>query len=65
MRIPSAVSDFPLQQFKEHGAMTAVHLDMMELKRDRQRGLEASFTVLAPHHHRIAELVGVLVNYAV
>ena len=30
--IPLDVSYFPLQQFKEHSAVSAVHLYMMELK---------------------------------
>ena len=45
--------------------MSTVHLDMMELEGDRERGLEKTFTILAPHYHRIAELVCVLVHYAV
>ena len=45
--------------------MASVHLDMMELERYWQRGLEQSLAVLAPHHHWIAELVGVLVDDAV
>ena len=63
--IPSAVVYFPLQQFKEHGAMPSIHLDMMKLEGDRKRGLEQSFTVLAPHYHWIAELVSVLIYYAI
>ena len=45
--------------------MSSVHLDVMELEGDRKRRLEASFTILAPHYHWIAELVCILVNYAV
>ena len=61
----TATSYFPLQELKKHSAMPTVHLDVMKLKRDWERGLEASFTVLAPHYHRIAELVCVLVHNAV
>ena len=45
--------------------MTAVHLDVMKLEGDRESGLEASLAILAPHYHRIAEFVRVLVHYAV
>ena len=62
---PAAVLHFPLKQFHKHGAMSSVHLDVMKLERNRERSLEASFTILAPHYHWIAELVSVLVNYAV
>lgn len=54
-----------MQKFQKHGAMSAVHLDMMKLEGDRERGLEPSLAVLAPHYHRIAELVCVLVHDAV
>ena len=63
--LSAAVSHFPLQQLQKHGAMSAVHLDVMKLEGDRERGLEASSTILAPHYHRIAEFVCVLVHYAV
>ena len=45
--------------------MSSIHLDMMELKGDRECSLEKAFTILAPHYHWIAELVCVLVHYAV
>ena len=31
----AATSYFPLQQLQEHGAMSTVHLDMMELEGNR------------------------------
>ena len=37
----------------------------MELETDGQSGLEESLAVFAPHHHGVAELVGVLVDDAV
>lgn len=45
--------------------MSAVHLDVMKLEGDRERGLEASLAILAPHYHRVSEFVCVLVHYAV
>ena len=45
--------------------MSAVHLYMMELEGDRQSSLYQPFSVLAPHHHRIAELISVLVDNAI
>ena len=45
--------------------MSAVHLYMMELETDRQSGLNQGFAVFAPHHHRVAEQVCVLVDDAV
>ena len=45
--------------------MTAVHLHVVELEGDGERALQPTFAVAAPHHHRIAELVGVLVDDAV
>ena len=45
--------------------MSAVHLHVMELEGDRQGCLQPAFAVVSPHHHRIAEQVGVLVDYAV
>ena len=38
---------------------------MVELEGDRQQCLEPAFAVLAPHHHGVQELVGVLVHHAV
>ena len=38
---------------------------MVELERYGQRVLEPTFAVFAPHHHRVEELVGVLVDDAV
>ena len=45
--------------------MASIHLNMVKLERYGQRGLEQTLAIFAPHHHRIAELVGVLVNNAV
>ena len=45
--------------------MAAVHLHMVELERDGQCRTEQLLAVLAPHHHRVTELVGVLVHNAV
>ena len=45
--------------------MPAVHLHMVELEGDGQGGPQPAFAVAAPHHHRITELVGVLVDDAV
>ena len=42
--------------------MAAVHLNVMELKRYGQHGFEPLFAIFSPHHHRIAELVGVLID---
>ena len=45
--------------------MAAVHLYVMELETDGQSGLKQAFAVFSPHHHRIAKLVGVLIDDAV
>ena len=45
--------------------MTAVHLGMMELKRDGECSLEPPLAIFAPHHHRVVELVSILVHDAV
>ena len=45
--------------------MASIHLNVMELERYRQSSLEQSFTILTPHHHRIAELISLLVDDAV
>ena len=45
--------------------MSAVHLNVMELERDGDRGFQPTFAVTAPHHHRIAEQVGILIDDAV
>ena len=42
--------------------MPAVHLHVVELKRNRQTCCEQPFAILAPHHHGVAELGGVLVD---
>ena len=45
--------------------MSAVHLYVVELERDGECGLQPIATVLAPHDHGVAELVGILVYNAV
>ena len=50
---------------EEPGGMSAVHLNVVELEGDGQSCLQPAFAVAAPHHHRITELVGVLVDDAV
>ena len=45
--------------------MATIHLNVMELERYWQSCLEQSFTILTPHHHRIAKLICILVNTAV
>ena len=45
--------------------MSAVHLHMVELEGDGQGCPQPTLAVAAPHHHRITELVGVLVDDAV
>ena len=45
--------------------MSAVHLNVVELEGDGQSCLQPAFAVATPHHHRITELVGVLVDDAV
>ncbi len=45
--------------------MSAVHLDMVELEGNGQGRFQPAFAVAAPHHHWIAELVGILIDDAV
>ena len=45
--------------------MSAIHLYMMELKRHRERCLQPSFAVFSPHHHGIAKLFGILIDYTI
>ena len=45
--------------------MASIHLNVMKLERYGQSGLEQSLTIFAPHHHWIAELIGILVDDAV
>ena len=45
--------------------MTAIHLNMVELEGDGQGRPQPALVVTAPHHHRITELVGVLIDDAV
>ena len=45
--------------------MTAVHLYMVELKRHGQHRAEQTLTVFSPHHHWVAEFIGVLIDNAV
>ena len=45
--------------------MAAVHLCMMELERDGKGDFSPLLAITAPHHHRIAELISVLVDNAI
>ena len=45
--------------------MSAIHLHVVELEGDGQGCTQPALAVAAPHHHRIAELVGILVDDAV
>lgn len=45
--------------------MSAVHLHVVELEGDGQGCPQPALAVAAPHHHRITELVGILVDDAV
>ena len=45
--------------------MASIHLNVVELERYWQSGLEQALAVLAPHYHRIAELISILVDDAV
>ena len=45
--------------------MASIHLNVVELERYWQSGLEQALAVLAPHRHRIAKLFCVLVDDAV
>ena len=45
--------------------MSSVHLNVVKLEGDRQRGLEPSLAIFSPHHHRVAELIGVLIYDAI
>ena len=45
--------------------MASIHLNVMELERYGQSCLEPTFVILAPHYHRIAELISILVDNAV
>ena len=54
-----------LKFIEEAGSLSAVHLDMVELKGDGQGCPQPALAVAASHHHRITELVGVLVDDAV
>ena len=56
------VVHFLLQKIQKPCRLFAVHLNVMKLKTYRQSGLEKAFAVLAPHHHRVAELVVELVD---
>ena len=45
--------------------MSSVHLNVVKLEGDRQRGLEPSLAIFSPHHHRVAELIGILIHDAI
>ena len=42
--------------------MSAVHLNMVELEGYGQSRFQPAFAISTPHDHRIAELIGVLVD---
>ena len=50
---------------KKPCSMSSVHLNVVKLEGDRQRGLEPSLAIFSPHHHRVAELISVLIHYAI
>ncbi len=54
-----------LEFIEEEGGMSAVHLNMVELEGDGQGCPQPALAVVAPHHHRITELVGILIDDAV
>ena len=45
--------------------MSAIHLRVVELEGNGERGLKRAAPVFAPHHHGIAKLVSVLIDNAV
>lgn len=45
--------------------MTAIHLHMMKLEGDGERGSEEATAITPPHQHGIAELIRVLIHDAV
>ena len=54
-----------LQGIEECCCLSTVHLDVMELEGDGERGPQPALAVSSPHHHGVAELVGVLVDDAI
>lgn len=58
-------ADFLLETLEEEGCVSTVHLNMVELKRDGQCRFQPVLAIFAPHHHRVGEFVGVLVDNAV
>ena len=54
-----------LKLLKKPCSMPSIHLNMMKLEGDGKRCLKPAFTEFAPHHHRITELIRVLVHDAV
>ena len=54
--------DFILQALKEPDRVTAIHLNMMELERYRQSGLEQAFTIPAPCQEGVIIATGILIN---
>ncbi len=54
-----------LQPLQKPRGVPAVHLHMVELERDGQQRLGPAFAIFTPHHHRVEELVGVLIDDAV
>ena len=54
-----------LHTVKEAHHVTAVHLSMMELEADGERGLEPALAVSAPSDERVVEDAAVLIHDAV
>ena len=54
-----------LEFIEEAGGMSAIHLHMVELEGNGQGCPQPTFAIATPHYHRIAELVGILIEDAV
>ena len=54
-----------LQFFQETGSLATVHLGMVELEGDGQRGLEPAFAVSAPRHKGIVKDAAILIDNAI
>ena len=56
---------FLLELLQKTGGIAPIHLYMMELEGDGQCRLEPALAIAAPHHHRVAEQIGILIDNAV
>ena len=45
--------------------MAAIHLNMMKLEGDGERGSEETTMITSPHQHRVAKQIRVLIHDAV